>query len=681
MSFRFFSKTAILLSITSLWIGWILVRGSTTSSESTEVPGKRTTHVTARRPVVTGTLPVDWEQPVEIAAYHSRPQFPLSMQAGEEYLLIINNLQLDPGKSETIRLALMAEATRTTPAGCYFQNSAPLPQMLSHAHQTSGDPAHQHRETLTLKSDIQESLNSPASERSFFLFVTDGDLADKKQYTRVTGKLIQHSPRVAIYLDEQQQTTELATGLTDEIIHLLEEQVLDQLAQQCGPLTDVDQDGRFTILLSPWLGKLQGGKTSINGFVRPSDFRENVAAPFSNHCDMLYLNSALKPGQELFDLLSHEVTHAVVSSIRTTQERTRGRILADEEDWLNEGIAHIMEPGYTNRDYRISEFYRKPESYPLIVPDYYRARLWRNHGCRGAVNLFLNWCNDLDPGRRFAYHFTHHPLTGVEKIEDLTGIPFPELFRQWSVSLARQSLQHQFPVESFTTNETDIHCGRFLLAGPALHTWNLTAENQCSLKIASSASAFVHLKSDSTLNQQALIKASGFPGMQLTLIRLPQNRPRLDFNAEWQPATGQTPATDKFVEIRLHIQHPEQVPVEKIGVEYCGGYLSRSDRQPRHFETASLPNELSDPPLPQIEIAQRGIFSEQRGNVTEFQLRLPRAQLKRSARGDSLMLKAVLRTQTDQQLVLQRELKLTVQPGQRLAGAETSPRQSETTRN
>ncbi|CAE7210230.1 unnamed protein product [Symbiodinium microadriaticum] len=468
------------------------------------------------------------------------------------------------------------------------------------------------------ETETQTDTPSPADSRSFYLFVTDGDLSDKKQYTRVTGKLIKHSPRVAIYLDEQQQPTELAAGLIDEVINLLEERVLDHLAQHCGSLTDVDDNGRFTVLLSPWLGKLQGGKTSINGFVRPSDFREKVAAPFSNHCDMLYLNSALKPGQELFDLLSHEVTHAVVSSIRIRQEQYLGHMLLDEEDWLNEGIAHIMEPGFTNRDYRISEFYRQPEAYPLIVPDYYRARLWRNHGCRGAVNLFLNWCNDLDPRQRFTWEFTHHPLTGVDKMEDLTEVPFAELFRQWSLSLASQALQ-----------------GRFAYAG----------DEQFTLKISSTASAFIHLRADQKQDVPTTIRVRGFPGMQLTLVRIPRSLPQASLSAELVTTSDSEQNATNSVEIRLRCHHPTQSEVALIGAEYVGPGLSRSDRRPRHFKTEDLPETLPSTTASQIQISRQETISTESEDVSEFRLRVPLATLKRDNPSQSLLIKAVVRTQ------------------------------------
>ncbi|MCA9016841.1 MAG: hypothetical protein KDA77_16020, partial [Planctomycetaceae bacterium] len=433
--FNQFTMVLVLISALLIAVGIQSVRTAPSKLSPTTNPNS----IAVRKPVLVQTHPVDWNQPVSVITTGNTLRFPLSWNEGDEYVLIINNLEQTPHLTQTIHLSAEIDSRAQFPADCYFQNTTPLSLTLRDSQGSALSPPSGSPDQQATRREPNAKQESPASERSFYLFVTDGNLSDRNQYTRITGRLLQHSPRVAIYLDEQQKISELDPELVEEIIETLEQQVLDRINIQCGPIRDIDLDGRFTILLSPWLSRLQGGKTFINGFVRPSDFRETVSEPFSNHCDMLYLNSALKPGQELLDLLSHEVTHAAVSSLRAVQSGSRRGPLMDEEDWLNEGIAHIMEPGYTNRDYRISEFYRKPEAYPLVVADYYRAQLWRNHGCRGAVNLFLDWCNQLEPAQRFPYRFTHHPLTGTRKMEQLTAHPFPELFRLWSLYLARQS--------------------------------------------------------------------------------------------------------------------------------------------------------------------------------------------------------------------------------------------------
>ncbi len=624
--------------------------------------------ITTLKPVAPVSLPLNWNQPVNIVASGTHPDFPLTLTPDDEYVLIINNLERTPQQSRTVTLSAEFNTGNLSPADCYFQNTAAVRMPHPAAAQSQPDispPADLRTDRDPAASPDSES--EPAkNERSFFLFVTDGRLSDKNQYTRIKGRLIRQSPRVAIYLDDQQQQGELANGLADEIIEIMEQRVLDQISTVCGPIWDIDDSERFTILLSPWLNKLQGGKTSINGFVRPSDFRESVPEPFSNHCDMLYLNSTLKPGQELLDLLSHEVTHAAISSIRAFQSGSQDGPLPDEEDWLNEGIAHIMEPGFTNRDYRISEFYRSPESYPLVVPDYYRAQLWRNHGCRGAVNLFLGWCNQIEPDHRFPYRFTQHPLTGIKKIEQLTSLPFSELFRQWSLHLVRQALNGRTsggnPVENSASPPPEIQCGNFLLAGPALRTWNLERDHGTSLKIASTASSFLYLKWDAPQTRDVRISVNGFPKMQLTLLKIPQNKDRVTLSVS---DTNQSHNSES-IEVRLSCLHPADSKVETISLEYGGAALSRRERQPRQFQTDKLNASLTVQ-ADTLELSCSGTQQVNGLQITEFLVRLPRNTLHKQVGAECLTFKAVVKTDLPTWLATQYDFKLPLQPVHRVA--------------
>jgi len=621
--------------------------------------------ITISNHVVSVSPPINWNQPVNIIATGKNPDFPLTLAGDDEYVLIINNLERIPQQSRTVTLSAQLNTSASPPSGCFFQNTATAPQTTATHRQSEVSPSADsqiHQEPAASPESQSESADS---ERSFFLFVTDGNLSDKNQYTRIKGRLIQQSPRVAIYLDDQQKQEELAAGLVAEIIEIMEQRVLDQITSQCGPIWDIDDSERFTILLSPWLDKLQGGKTSINGFVRPSDFRESVSEPFSNHCDMLYLNSTLKPGQELLDLLSHEVTHAAISSIRAFQSDSHTGPLPDEEDWLNEGIAHIMEPGFTNRDYRISEFYRSPESYPLVVPDYYRAQLWRNHGCRGAVNLFLDWCNQIEPAHRFTYRFTKHPLTGIKKIEQLTSYRFSELFRQWSLHLARQALNVNTS-EKNTSPPAEMQCGKFLVAGPALRTWNLIQDHSTSLKISSTASSFLRLKTDDPQTRHVTIKVNGFQKMQLTLLKIPQNKDRLCLSAIETASDTRETQNSESIEIRLSCMHPADSMVETISLEYGGAYLARAERQPRQFQTSELSSSLT-PQAGTLELSCSGTQQVNEIQVTEYLVRIPRKTLQKQAGAACLNFKALVKTEQQTWLAAQCDFKLPIQPVHRLA--------------
>lgn len=286
---------------------------------------------------------------------------------------------------------------------------------------------------LTNKSpDWQVRSKQPlVGPRDFFLHVTDGDLDDPKQYARITAHNLASGSRVRIFLDQQLVNGEVPQSRLDELVRRFDEDVIPRVESQFGPLSDVDGDGTLAVVLTPWLSRLQGGRTSIGGMVRSSDFQRDLSSPFSNRCDMLFLNSALPSDAPLCDLLSHEVAHAACIS----QRLSRGKgVLRDEEDWLSEALAHLAEPGWSNLDHRLVAFLDNPSRYPLVVPDYYRAGLWRDPGCRGATYLFTRWCVGREP--HLLRELAQSTARGMRNLERTTGRRFEELFREWSLTLA-----------------------------------------------------------------------------------------------------------------------------------------------------------------------------------------------------------------------------------------------------
>ena len=268
--------------------------------------------------------------------------------------------------------------------------------------------------------------------QDFFLHVTDGELDDPKQYARITAANVACGNRVRVFVDQQLPQGEVPQSRIDELVRLLETDVVPRIESQFGPLHDVDGDGSLAIVLTPWLSRMQGGRTAISGLVRSNDFQRDLSPPFSNRRDMLFLNSSLPSNAALRDLLSHEVAHAACISQRLSR---RTGTLRDEEDWLSEALAHLAEPGWSNLDHRLVAFLDDPARYPLVVPDYYRAGLWRNPGCRGATYLLTRWCVDRgEPG--LIRQLAQSKERGTRNLERTTQRRFEDLFREWNLSLA-----------------------------------------------------------------------------------------------------------------------------------------------------------------------------------------------------------------------------------------------------
>src|SRR5205823_766099 len=85
----------------------------------------------------------------------------------------------------------------------------------------------------------------------------------------------------------------------DDAVRAFDSEILPLARRQLGQVTDVDRDGRFTMLFTSRLADLCRGNEALKGCVRGSDWYRDVPAPFSNHCDMMYLSTDLKPGPYL----------------------------------------------------------------------------------------------------------------------------------------------------------------------------------------------------------------------------------------------------------------------------------------------------------------------------------------------------------------------------------------------
>jgi hypothetical protein len=252
----------------------------------------------------------------------------------------------------------------------------------------------------------------------------------------------------------------------------------------------------------------------VNGFVRSGDFQSHTPIPFGNQADILYLNSAVRPGPELTALLAHEYSHAVCCSLRLAGGR-HPVAFPDEPDWLNEAIAHVAEglhgAGWSNLDHRVQSFLDRPELAPLVVRDYYRAGLWRDPGCRGATFLFLQWCVH-GQGEGLLRELACDPRTGIEKLEALTGYSFSTLYRQWTIAL------HEGRIGTI-----DLHgrLGGRSLAGVHRIDWDRAA-HPCALELRGTASAFVRLRDDPSRECQR-IRITAEPGtpLQVTIVQRP----------------------------------------------------------------------------------------------------------------------------------------------------------------
>jgi hypothetical protein len=376
----------------------------------------------------------------------------------------------------------------------------------------------------------------PPRRRTFYLFVGDDKFQDPAGYAEVRGDLQAAGRHCQVYLDHDHPDPAALAPTVADIVRTFDEDVFPRAARVFGHAADVDRDGRFTVLLTGWLGKLQAGRVSLGGFVRGSDFYPDLAAPFGNRCDMMYLNTNLRPGPHLRSLLAHEYTHAVVFSEHVFGDYLPGPRREDEEAWLNEGLAHLAEDlhgyGWSNLDYRVSAFLGAPERYQLVVPDYYAAGLWRTPGSRGATYLFLRWClgrhGDGLPGE-----LVQSNLHGIDNLEAATREPFDELFRQWSAALllAGSNLGSETaPPFGPRLDPRRPLAGR-LLAGPRFAEVAFGGTSH-EVRLAGTSAAYLLLHCPAGPRTRLTVTAEAGAELQVSLVRCPDGTARLALRRE-----------------------------------------------------------------------------------------------------------------------------------------------------
>jgi hypothetical protein len=438
-----------------------------------------------------------------------------------------------PGSECAVIVSALSRAAGPYPIRleAHSATEAPLPETidLDWSHHRAIPP---HRPA----SLPEVSRSRPAPSRDFHMMVRDGDVTSASNYLAVRGVLRAVGRRVQVYVAAE-DVAAVDRELLADLVLTFDDRILPVAARSVGLAHDIDGDGRFTVLLSSWLGRLGNGKHAVDGFVRVTDLDPHYAAPFGNRCDMMYLSTSLRPGPHLRTIMAHEYMHAVLFSMKS-MPTFAGLPPIEEEGWLDEGLAHLAEDlhGFSrsNIDYRISAFLSQPERYQLVVEDYYAADLFRSHGHRGATYLFLRWCADRY-GPELLPALAGSRRKGVPNLELATGCTFAELYRRWSVALFESGLDLPGRVadrggEGYRSVDMRTPLNDWQLAGP--RTGRLEADGPADLWVAAGTSShFAVVRSCSAGAVEVEVAGPADAELQVTAIPLPADRAHLELTA------------------------------------------------------------------------------------------------------------------------------------------------------
>ena len=177
-----------------------------------------------------------------------------------------------------------------------------------------------------------------------------------------------------------------------------------------------------------------------------------------------------------------------------------------------------------------------------MVDDYFADDLFRSPGNRGSTYLFLRWCADRF-GPDLLPALIRSPRRGVANLEAATGVPFADLYRQWSTALFLSGLD--------PSHESEIGFRSLDVRGP-FDDWDLAGPRPVRVtpggapetwSAAGTSSRFVVVEPPTIGAVEVEVTGPPDAELQVTAIPLPAGMARLDL---WRGSPPTPTATSAF---------------------------------------------------------------------------------------------------------------------------------------
>jgi hypothetical protein len=141
-------------------------------------------------------------------------------------------------------------------------------------------------------------------------------------------------------------------------------------------------------------------------------------------------------------------------------------------------------------------------------------------------------------------------MSDAEAIERVCGVPFADLYRDWTISLAAEASLAQPP-----------KVGRFLNSGPRFQAWNVDTEAVQKFDAAGSATQFTELRASHSGWYRLQFDGDPLDAWQLTAMRSTRTSPKISLQARWEgeaPVISKTPS--RHSPSRLMVETQKQLP-------------------------------------------------------------------------------------------------------------------------
>jgi hypothetical protein len=274
---------------------------------------------------------------------------------------------------------------------------------------------------------------------------------DFSRHVRKPATLLSSTPHADIYADDE-DLGEYEGPALQPLAQALEDQVWPAIHRSFGDPTDVDGNGKVTVLLTHELGPHLKGGWLIGYFgnadlVRARDQSPDCSGSGSNHGEIVYLNDPRNGAangylaSSLFAAVypatvAHEMQHLINFGRRCVQRSCSG----PEETWINEALSKVAEDlagfGWNGPGGRAegAAYLRRGEG-DLRGYDGRSLTAWEGDpiGNYQGVHSFLRLFTD-----RFGAGLPARIVSGsggAAALEEALGLPLPMAMAQWATAL------------------------------------------------------------------------------------------------------------------------------------------------------------------------------------------------------------------------------------------------------
>ncbi|MDR1932266.1 MAG: hypothetical protein LBQ57_05505 [Spirochaetales bacterium] len=265
-------------------------------------------------------------------------------------------------------------------------------------------------------------------------------MTDDKWYPVAVGDPLAVTEYCEVYVAKDQQTRwkDKAQSVANEVANEFESKVYNLIVGNFGGPSDVDKNGKITILLLDIIDGYSpsAGGSYIAGYFHPYHSLSGPAYPRSNNADMIFMDTNPgDPGTQDFNMtLAHEFQH-LVNFNRTYIEGGQNEF----DTWINEGLSSAAEYLYLGghvkdkithyKDDR-EEDIRRGVNFVTWTPSYAKDA----YSSYATVYLFFQWLR-IHAGTGVYKQIFKNPnmdaMAIPDAVRDALGNGWPEILQNW----------------------------------------------------------------------------------------------------------------------------------------------------------------------------------------------------------------------------------------------------------